>query len=237
MVEFWLKASQLFTSAEMGCMYHVFSALPLNGTAATQRTEIYSVPPTRPANGSRGRPVIVGGNLVSGGGIFDRVRQSVGHANDHLPTLSDGRAYVTASHRRDRDATRRCDYSFIIDRRTRLAGIVDVVQGRRTLCGFHTYVGEVDVGFVPGRRGVRSEPALYAGLKHAIKLKTSPARLAQLLQPSLAFCFSVPSSPGRYAVIGCKLKQNANEDCNSCASLAGLRSTGHHCTPSAHHRR
>jgi len=24
------------------------------------------------------------------------------------------------------------------------------------------------------------------------------------------------------AVIGCKLKQNANEGCNSCASLAGL---------------
>jgi len=24
------------------------------------------------------------------------------------------------------------------------------------------------------------------------------------------------------AVIGCKLKQNANEDCNSCASLEGL---------------
>jgi len=32
----------------------------------------------------------------------------------------------------------------------------------------------------------------------------------------------VPSSPGRYAVIGCKLKQNANEGYNSCASLAGL---------------
>ena len=32
----------------------------------------------------------------------------------------------------------------------------------------------------------------------------------------------VPSSPGRYAVIGCKLKQNANDGCNSCASLAGL---------------
>jgi len=30
------------------------------------------------------------------------------------------------------------------------------------------------------------------------------------------------SSPGRYDVIGCKLKQNANEGCNSCASLAGL---------------
>ena len=29
-------------------------------------------------------------------------------------------------------------------------------------------------------------------------------------------------NPGRYAVIGCKLKQNANEGCNSCASLAGL---------------
>ena len=154
MVEFWLKASQLFTSAEMGCMYHVFSALPLNGTAATQRTEIYSVPPTRPANGSRGRPVIVGGNLVSGGGIFDRVRQSVGHANDHLPTLSDGRAYVTASHRRDRDATRRCDYSFIIDRRTRLAGIVDVVQGRRTLCGFRAGEawGAQRAGFVRGTK-------------------------------------------------------------------------------------
>ena len=30
----------------------------------------------------------------------------------------------------------------------------------------------------------------------------------------------VPSSTGRYAVIGCQLKQNANEGCNSCASLA-----------------
>jgi len=27
--------------------------------------------------------------------------------------------------------------------------------------------------------------------KHAIKLKTIPARLAQLLQPSLAFCFGL----------------------------------------------
>jgi len=31
----------------------------------------------------------------------------------------------------------------------------------------------------------------------------------------------VPSSTAQYAVIGCKLKQNANEGCNSCASLAG----------------
>ena len=32
----------------------------------------------------------------------------------------------------------------------------------------------------------------------------------------------VPSRTGRYTVIGCKLKQNANEGCNSCAILAGL---------------
>jgi len=32
--------------------------------------------------------------------------------------------------------------------------------------------------------------ATTSKIKHAIKLKTSPARLAQLLQPSLAFCFS-----------------------------------------------
>ena len=28
--------------------------------------------------------------------------------------------------------------------------------------------------------------------------------------------------PGRYAVIGCKLKQNANEGCNSCARVVHL---------------
>jgi len=55
-------------------------------------------------------------------------------------------------------------------------------------------------------------------IKHAIKLKTSPARLAQLLQPSWAFCFSLQPM----TAIGCKLKQNANEGCNSCASLVGL---------------
>ena len=36
------------------------------------------------------------------------------------------------------------------------------------------------------------------------------------------FTCDLSFSPGRYAVIGCKLKQNANEGCNSCASLAGL---------------
>ena len=33
--------------------------------------------------------------------------------------------------------------------------------------------------------------AITCKIKHAIKHKTSPARLAQLLQPSLAFCFSL----------------------------------------------
>ena len=33
--------------------------------------------------------------------------------------------------------------------------------------------------------------AITSKIKHAIKLKTGPARLAQLLQPSLAFCFSL----------------------------------------------
>jgi len=33
--------------------------------------------------------------------------------------------------------------------------------------------------------------AITSKIKHAITLKTSPARLAQLLQPSLAFCFSL----------------------------------------------
>ena len=36
------------------------------------------------------------------------------------------------------------------------------------------------------------------------------------------FGVTMSSRTGRYAVIGCKLKQNANEGCNSCASLAGF---------------
>ena len=38
---------------------------------------------------------------------------------------------------------------------------------------------------------MRAKVAITSKIKHAIKLKTSPARLAQLLQPSLAFCFSL----------------------------------------------
>jgi len=59
-------------------------------------------------------------------------------------------------------------------------------------------------------------------IKRAIKHKTSPARLAQLLQPLLSFCFSLQPMtayrPGGL-VIGCKLNQNANEGCNSCATV------------------
>ena len=67
--------------------------------------------------------------------------------------------------------------------------------------------------------------AITSKIKHAIKLKTSPARLAQLLQPLLAFCFSLqPMTAYRPGldIIGWKLKQNANEGCDSCASLTGL---------------
>jgi len=37
----------------------------------------------------------------------------------------------------------------------------------------------------------RFERAITGKIKHAVKHKTSPAILAQLLQPSLAFCFSL----------------------------------------------
>jgi len=53
-----------------------------------------------------------------------------------------------------------------------------------------------------------SKGVITSKIKHAIKLKTSPARLAQ--QPSLAFC-----TVYRHWL---QAKQNAN----SCASLAGL---------------
>jgi len=65
--------------------------------------------------------------------------------------------------------------------------------------------------------GLLSKGAITSKINRAIKLKTSPATLAQLLHSD-----GVPSRTGRYAVIGCKLKQNANEGCNSCASLVAL---------------
>jgi len=47
---------------------------------------------------------------------------------------------------------------------------------------------------------VRLKAAITSKIKHAIKLKTSPARLAQLLQPSLAFWFSFSANDG-YMVV------------------------------------
>ena len=42
--------------------------------------------------------------------------------------------------------------------------------------------------------------AITSKIKHAIKLKTSPARLAQLLQPSLAFCYSLQPMTAHWTV-------------------------------------
>jgi len=53
--------------------------------------------------------------------------------------------------------------------------------------------------------------AITSKVKHAIKHKTRPARLAQLLQPSLAFCFSLQPMTRRIP-----------SSRNSCAGLAGL---------------
>ena len=51
--------------------------------------------------------------------------------------------------------------------------------------------------------------AISSKVKHAIKHKTSPARLAQLLQPSLAFCFSLqPMSAYRLVLVIAPLMRN-----------------------------
>ena len=44
-----------------------------------------------------------------------------------------------------------------------------------------------------------STGAITSKIKHALKLKTSPARLAQLLQPS-AFCFSLQPMTAHWTV-------------------------------------
>jgi len=79
-----------------------------------------------------------------------------------------------------------------------------------------------------------SKAAITRKIKHAIKQNTSCktcTTVRQLQWTAAAFISilfqlaandGVPSSHGRYAVLGCKLKQNANEGCNSCASLALL---------------
>jgi len=51
----------------------------------------------------------------------------------------------------------------------------------------------VTVDPVPFEFNLTRQPkgAITSKIKHAIKLKTSSARLAQVLQPPLAFCFSL----------------------------------------------
>jgi len=64
---------------------------------------------------------------------------------------------------------------------------------------------------------ITAKGAITSKIKHAIKLKTSPASLAQLLQPLLAFCFSLqPMTAYRPGLDG------TPSLCNSCESLAGL---------------
>jgi len=45
--------------------------------------------------------------------------------------------------------------------------------------------------------------AITSKIKHAIRLKTSPARLAQLLQPSVAFCFRLQPMTAHWTVSFC----------------------------------
>ena len=88
----------------------------------------------------------------------------------------------------------------------------------RWLDGKHVVFGKLIRGFV-------SKGAITSIIKHAIKHKTSPARFAQLLQPSLAFCFMLqPTTAYRPLLDGTpslaeSYKQNANEGCSSCARV------------------
>jgi len=67
----------------------------------------------------------------------------------------------------------------------------------------------------------RPKGAITSKIKHAIKRtinhKTSPARLAQLLQPSLAFCFSLqPMTAYRLVLTVIRAATVVQELCKSC---------------------
>ena len=72
------------------------------------------------------------------------------------------------------------------------AKIRDQTVGRQTLCGFRAGEawGAQRASFIRGTIG-----AITSKIKHAPKLKTKSCKtytpVAQLLQPSLAFCFSL----------------------------------------------
>ena len=72
-------------------------------------------------------------------------------------------------------------------------------------------------GFV---RSLKERSQFTNKIKHAIQLKTSPARLAQLLQPSLAFCFSLQPMTehhgGGFGLYDCFCLVTGRRVCSKC---------------------
>ena len=90
------------------------------------------------------------------------------------------------------------------------------LQDVRDKTGYWYYGGKMWDGYPPVRYA-----AITSKIKHAIKLKTSPERLCTTVAALLAFCFCLQpmtTAANDGVVIGCKLKQNANDGCNSCAT-------------------
>jgi len=50
------------------------------------------------------------------------------------------------------------------------------------------------------KRFLCAKGAITSKIKHATVLKTSPARVAQLMQPSSAFCFSLQPMTGHWTM-------------------------------------
>ena len=72
------------------------------------------------------------------------------------------------------------------------ASVLRLYDGNTTQLANRQLIGIIHRSFIQSyRRTLLTKWAIISKIKHAIKLKTSPARLAQLLQPSLAFCFSL----------------------------------------------
>ena len=80
-------------------------------------------------------------------------------------------------------------------RRSRARSLPEVLAPRYSTASFSPHVivicrSELNVG-TSVIEHQRRQGAITSKIKHAMKLKTSPARLAQLLQLSSAFCFSL----------------------------------------------
>ena len=58
--------------------------------------------------------------------------------------------------------------------------------------------------------------AITSKIKHAIKHKNKSYKTCTTVAALISI---LPFRTGRHAIIGCKLKQNANEGCNSCATV------------------